>query len=100
MISKMVTKYNNADVYLFTLLPNNVKNDTTTLLAYNNAIKEIAEKYNCNVVDLYSDSGITAGNMTQYTNASDCLHPNMAGMDKMTDCFWNVLYENYVTNAK
>lgn len=105
MISKIVAKYNNAenstsaDIYLFTLLPNKVKQDTATLLAYNTAIREIAEKYGCTVVDLYANSGITADNMASYTNASDCLHPNMAGMDKMTECFWNVLYNKYVTNA-
>lgn len=105
MIGKIVAKYNSienstsADIYLFTLLPNNVKRDDTTLLAYNTAIREIAEKYGCTVVDLYAGSGITAGNMSSYTNASDCLHPNMAGMDKMTDCFWNVLYNKYVNSA-
>ncbi len=104
MISKIVAKYNNADnstsadIYLFTLLPNNVKRDDTTLLAYNTAIREIAEKYGCTVVDLYENSGITVSNMSQYTNASDCLHPNMAGMDKMTECFWNTLYSKYVGN--
>lgn len=105
MIGKIVAKYNNtenstsADIYLLTLLPNDVKRDDTTLLAYNTAIRGIAEKYGCIVVDLYSDSGITVDNMASYTNASDCLHPNMAGMDKMTDCFFDVLYNKYVTNA-
>ena len=102
MIGKIVAKYNNtenstsSDIYLFTLLPNNVKRDDAKLLAYNAAIREIANKYGCTVVDLYANSGITVSNMTEYTNASDCLHPNMAGMDKMTDCFWNVLYSKYV----
>ncbi len=101
MISKMVAKYEEADIYLFTLLPNKVKEDSDSakLLAYNTAIREIAEKYGCTVVDLYEDSGITAENMAQYTNDSDCLHPNMAGMDEMTECFWNALYNKYVTNA-
>lgn len=105
MIAKIVAKYRNtendtsADIYLFTLLPNNVRKDNSKLLAYNATIRSVAEKYGCTVVDLYSDSGITVDNMSNYTNASDCLHPNMAGMDKMTECFWNVLYNRYVTNA-
>lgn len=99
MIGKIVAKYNSADIYLFTLLPNNVRRDDAMLLSYNAAIREIAEKYGCTVVDLFSDSGINVSNMSEYTNASDCLHPKMAGMDKMTDCFWKALYDNYVTDA-
>lgn len=99
MISKIVAKYDSADVYLLTLLPNKVRQDSEKLLAYNAAIRAAAEKYGCTVVDLYADSGVTADNVASYTNASDCLHPNMAGMDKMTECFWNVLYNKYVTNA-
>lgn len=100
MIGKMCAKYDSADIYLFTLIPNNANNRSVSdMLAYNTAIREIAEKYGCTVVDLYENSGITADNVSAYTGDSECLHPNMAGMDKMTDCFWNVLYNKYVTSV-
>ncbi len=119
MIKKIVEKYNNssiettstdtansddtttkttADIYLFTLLPNAVKVDETRLLAYNEAIRSVASKYGCHIVDLYADSGITRVNMASYTGDTDCLHPNPAGMTLMAECFVDALYTNYVTD--
>lgn len=96
MVEKMVNKYRNTKIFLFTLIPNK---RVSNVNEYNNIIKEIAEKYdNCVLVDLYENSGITLENCENYMEDSVAIHPNMAGMDKMTDCFWNVLYNVYVCN--
>ncbi len=84
MISDITERYDTADVYVCTLLPEKRYNDDALLCSFNDAIKNVAEDYNCNVVDFYSDSGITWSNYTKYT--IDKLHPNAAGMDKLTEC--------------
>lgn len=107
MVEGMTNKYNNAqsgtscDIFLFTLVPNKYRINDEELVKYNNIIKFIGKQYGCTIVDLYSNSGITAENCTSYTYSSEAqaLHPNAYGMDLITDCFWNVLYNKYVTNA-
>lgn len=97
MIGKIVAKYSSAEIYLFTLLPNGAyTRSESELIEFNNIIKAIAEKYGCNVVDLYANSGITTENMSSYSNDTNYVHPNTLGMDKMTDCFFDVLYNKYV----
>ncbi|MBQ8762318.1 MAG: hypothetical protein IJZ26_03325 [Clostridia bacterium] len=99
MIESMVNKYTAADVYLFTLVPNKTRVDDATMQQYNAVIKEAAETYGCNVVDLYADSGITYDNCSDYMgDGSGALHPNPAGMDLITECFKKVLLEKYVIN--
>ena len=84
MVSDIIERYASADVYVCTLLPEKRYNDDALLCSFNDAIKTVAEDYDCNVVDFYADSGITWDNYTKYT--IDNLHPNAAGMDKLTEC--------------
>lgn len=104
MIRSITETYTDAEVYVFTLVPNKFHSgsyDDARMRTFNNAISTVASTYGCTVVDLYTNSGITGENCSSYMGDTNgwALHPNQAGMDKMTDCFWNALYENYVTNA-
>ena len=98
MINNMKTKYPNADVFVGTLFYSTVAPSGGTkddVVAFNAIIKEIGEKYNCTVVDLYNESGINANTLASLMGDSR-LHPNNAGMDKMTKCYWNAMYKKYV----
>lgn len=99
MVSKIADKYADAEIYLFTHVPNGkYTRSESELQQFNQIIKDIAEKYKCKVVNLYENSGITSSNYATYM-ADGSIHPNSAGMDIITNCFWNVLYETYITNA-
>ncbi len=100
MIEGMMAKYPDAEVYLFTLVyTTNVNSGVNPddVVYFNEAIGDIAERTGCTLVDLYQDSGINketfASNMCDAT-----LHPNYAGMDRITQCFINVLADKYVKN--
>lgn len=96
-VTQQTTK---ADIFLFTHVPND-KNSRpiSDLLTYNKIIEKLAERYNCTIVDLYNDSGITNNNKSEYMGDSDALHPNIDGMKLIADCFWDVLYNKYAINA-
>lgn len=102
MITGMLGKYDEADVYLFTLLyTSNMESSfymPAEVVKYNAIIREIAEKYGCTLVDIYTDTGITPENLSTYMG-DRVLHPNYAGMDLITDCFLDALLENYVTDC-
>ena len=95
MLHKVITKYNTADIYCMTLLPNGQTN-AASLEQYNTAIRNVANHFNLSVVDLYNNSGITYTNKSSYLN-SDNLHPIEAGMKKISEAFINVLKNNYVS---
>ena len=82
MIHKMVTRYSDAEVFVFTL-PNNGRISNTALLAECNAqIRNIATVFGCEIVDLAAIEGYDYNTYT-----SDNLHPNEIGMDLITDAF-------------
>ena len=89
MVNTIIENYPGADVYLCTLLPERRYNDDALLCSFNDAIKSIATENSCTVVDFYTASGITWDNYTSYT--IDNLHPNAAGMDKLTECIVNTI---------
>ena len=100
MINTIKQNYSSSKVFLFTHIPNGTKTDYALLEQFNEVIRGIAsadDNDNLYLVDLYNDSGFTTSNYTSLT--FDGLHPNEKGMDLITECFWNVLYETYVTNA-
>ncbi len=92
MVQKMMKRYHDAEIYLFTLVPNNQRKDEAALFQYNSVIKEIAEAYSLSIVDIYEDSNINQDNCSQYMGDSS-LHPNIEGMQRISDCFLDVLYE-------
>jgi len=98
MIAGMLETYSSADVYLFTLLyTTNVDSgvDPADVTAFNQVITVTAEKYGCTLVDIYTETGITAENLATYMG-DKVLHPNYAGMDLITQCFMDALCENYL----
>lgn len=96
MLFNIVSQYPNADVFVCTLLPEG-RNTEDELKAYNAAIKQLAASHKVNVIDLYADSGITRANYLQYVLDEGTLkvHPNEAGMDKITECVVKALTKFY-----
>ena len=100
MVHKIITEYENAEVFLFTLLPttnSGIAGETITdeqIKAYNKIIRNVAGYYELPLVDLYNDSGITIDNLSEYT--IDNLHPNEAGMKLLKNTFINALKEQYL----
>lgn len=94
MISGMAEKYKNADVFLFTHVPNRGMGvSVSELEAYNAVIEEVADTYGCTVVDLYNESGMTLATCDRYTG--DGLHPNAEGMELIMNVFIDALTEKY-----
>ena len=69
--------------------------NTADVVIFNAAIRETAETYNCTLVDIYSDTGITSANLATYMGDGQ-LHPNYAGMDLITKCFMDALVSKYL----
>ncbi len=93
MIHKIQTAYPNARIFNFTHLQNNTRKDYEALEGFNDAIRYASEYFDCELVDIYNDSGINAENLSVYT--SDGLHPLANGMDLISDCFEKALIKAY-----
>ncbi len=97
MLHKIVTTYENAEVYCFTFLPKEIKDATSrqNYINFNQTIKDIAEHFSCFTVDLFNESGITTSNenINRYLYFG-YIHPNKRGMDAITGSFLSSLYKN------
>ncbi len=98
MLHKIRQTYPAADVFCFTLSPITYKTDNAALEALNAQIRQIAKHFGMSVVDLYADSGITAENAATYL-ASDKIHPNEAGIARISACFDRALEKFYEKSA-
>ncbi len=98
MVHKILQRYPNADVFCFTLSPITYKTDKAALESLNAIIRAVAEHFGLPIVDLYTDSGITADNAATYL-AADKIHPNQAGIDLITACFNRALAAHYAPKA-
>ena len=102
MVHQIVTKYDGADVFLFTLPRNGylwtgTKDEYNALQdEYNKTIRKIAEIFGCQVVEL---SAAVGENYSEYL-LSDNIHPNAKGMDIITAAFETALYSYYTANAQ
>lgn len=97
MISNMMTKYPDADVFLLNYVPNSANSRAASdMEAYNKVVASTATKYNATLVDINKESGITATNKCSYMGDSNCLHPNVTGMTTIANVVTNVLYNTYV----
>jgi len=101
MVSKMMTRYPNAQIYLFTLLPNESQNDiqVRAMEQYNQSIRDLVTYYQGQskkvyLVDLYNDTSITRDFEVLKKHLANTLHPNDAGMDAITNCFVSSLVHN------
>ena len=92
-----MTKYDGAEVFLFTLPRNGylytgTKAEYNALQdEYNKMIYKIAEIFGCQVVDLATSVG---ENYNKYL-LDDAIHPNATGMDIITAAFETALYSYY-----
>ncbi len=97
MIHKIITTYENAEVYCFTALPRGKQsvNDASLTETLNNSITKIAEHFGCFTVDLYTESGLSSDERVYSRYLSDSyLHPNKKGMDAIESVFLTALYKN------
>ena len=86
MIKKIQVAYPNARIFICTYTEDTHRDSDTSfpskntngvaLYTWNNAVKDIAEKMACDVIDLH-DCGINYFNASQFT--AEGLHPNAAG---------------------
>ena len=97
MVHKLTTKYDAADVFLFTLPRNGylwlgTKAEYNALQdEYNKIIYKIAEVFGCQVVDIAASVG---EDYSAYL-LGDAIHPNAKGMDIITAAFETALYSYY-----
>lgn len=95
MIDSVKDKYKDADIFVFTLLQRTTSATHQKVVNdFNTAIREVAESKGLTLVDLAKDSGINEYNYLTYT--IDGTHPNKLGMDLITDCLIDALYDKYV----
>lgn len=95
MLKQAQKHYPNAELYCFTLLPEANQANAGNIAAYeafNAGIKELAKAFGCHVVDAYSIIGTNRVTLDQIM--LDNLHPDLYGMDAMTNCFVSSLLEN------
>lgn len=84
VLSKMNKKYPEAKIICFTLHFNGyggfprVRDDGVTMFEFNQAIKDVAKVFNCEIVDL-EQIGFTENNIL--INTEEGLHPTAIGMD-------------------
>jgi lysophospholipase L1-like esterase len=107
MLKGIKEQYPDAEVMCCTLfpsigqyvLPTNYTNlEGTSLAAYNYVIKEVANYYKYDVINLY-DCGINVGTMQQYT-IEGLTHPNVAGMKKIRAKMISELDKIYIRKYK
>ena len=95
LIDILTTEYPNAEIFLFTALP--IDFAQINVDSYNDVIRNLVKNSNnskLHLVDLYKNTGITTENQTTYQ--FDKLHPNLEGMDRITDVFVNAMIDSLV----
>lgn len=75
LIEYFQNKYPNSKLIFATPIQGSVYNDAKLQRAQ--AIKEVCQQYNIDVIDLYNNSGITVENASEYLE--DGVHPNIKG---------------------
>ncbi len=93
MVHKVRRNYPDAAIYLFNCPA--MRNGSAYRNAYNQVLDGLAERYRCQLVDLY---GSALSNHAAYT--TDGVHPNSAGMDVMTEVFAEALYKRYLGHTE
>ena len=113
MLDKITKRYQDAEIYCFTLpeakainagnspYPEATAADLSALKDFNEALVAVAEHYGAYIVDLYNKGGMTSA-VSNNTNApsnntahlANYVHPNNFGMDAITNCFLSAVYKN------
>ena len=107
MVYRTLNKYQSAEVYCFTLLPNESQNQYNREMyaLYNAGIRAIVKHFNDSgkkiyLVDLYENSGIHQELPLFDLYLANTLHPNALGMDVITNCFLSSLVANSQYSVK
>lgn len=96
MLERILTKYPETDVFLFTYYQYDFRGyvgNEEFLAPYVNVIYELAEKYDCTVVDLFAETGFRYDNYGVFSD--DGIHPNPEGMEVVSEVFKNALLGKY-----
>ena len=97
MLDKMKKAYPEAEIFVMTLLPENLYSiDLTAWEQHNVYIRAAAEYYGIPVVDLAENCAITWENYSGYM--MDKIHPTTAGMKLIADCIEAELQAYYKEN--
>lgn len=94
MLHKVVNRYKTADVYCMNLIPIGATKETEKLSLYNDVISSVASDLNCNLVDIFNESGINVSNISTYT--IDGTHPTADGHYLLSECLKKTLLKNYL----
>ena len=96
MLNRIIAKYPDADIFLFTYYQYDFRGKVgseESLTPYVNVIYELAEKYDCAVVDLFTDTGFRYDDYGAFSD--DGIHPNPEGMAVVSEVFKDALFEKY-----
>ena len=97
MLHKMQAAYPDAQIFVMTLLPENMYSvDRTAWEQHNFYIRAAAEYYGIPVVDLATNCAITWDNYSKYM--IDKIHPTTEGMKLISDCIEAELQSYYKEN--
>lgn len=95
LIDLIVENYPDAEIYALTHVPYMWRENTlanSELQLYNEVIRNSIKSYdNCHLVDYFNAKIITQYNYMEYT--SDGLHPNVEGMQIITNCILDAIYQ-------
>lgn len=87
ILKYICTNYPEATVILITppfgFGVDNMGNPGKTKLDYGNAIKEIAQRFGCGLVDWYKDMGVNIYNYSHFFDGDDLVHFNVNGQKRM-----------------
>ena len=96
MLNRILETYPEADIFLFTYYQYDFKGkigNEETLTPYVNVVYELAEKYDCSIVDLFTETGFRYDNYGAFSD--DGIHPNPEGMEVFSEVFKNALLNKY-----
>ena len=97
MLHKMQTAYPDAQIFVMTLLPENMYSvDRSAWEQHNFYIRAAAEYYGIPVVDLAANCAITWENYSKYM--IDKIHPTTEGMKLISNCIESELQSYYKEN--
>ena len=101
MVYRALNKYQNAEVYCFTIQPTDSQNQFNREMhaLYNAGIRAIVKHFKDNgkkiyLVDVFENAGITQDLTLMNLFLAETHHPNALGMDAITNCFLSSLVAN------
>ncbi len=104
MLYKIMTEYENAEIYCLNVLESNYHTEAMAqaLPGFNGMIKEIAQRMGVHYVDIYNETGIRRDDASYDTyipaydgdDTVNYFHPGNEGMDLITECVLRAVLKN------